>query len=221
VSRRRFAAVVFDLDGVLVDSEIWWDEVRADYAGDHDRTWTADDRAAVMGANSREWARIMRDRLDLATPADEIEAAIVGEMVDRYRVRGAPLLPGAEDAVRRLGLSVPLGLASSSHRSVIAAALESSGFSERFTAVVSSDEVESGKPAPDVYLEAARRLDIPAARCLAVEDSLNGVRAARAAGMTVVLIPNASVPPASGARKEATLVVASLDRIDLDALVAP
>jgi HAD superfamily hydrolase (TIGR01509 family) len=207
-------AVIFDLDGVLVDSEIWWDEARAAFAATHRRTWTAADRVAVMGANGRQWSATMRERLGLDLPDHAIEAAIVEAVVERYRREGAPAIPGAAAAVRRLAVRYPLAVASSAHRDVIAAALEATGLGPCFRVVVSSDEVPRGKPAPDVYLETSRRLGVSPAGCLVVEDSLNGVLAARAAGMEVVLVPNASIPPAPGARQAATIVLDRLDRLD-------
>jgi HAD superfamily hydrolase (TIGR01509 family) len=211
--------VIFDLDGVIVDSEIWWDEVRQDFAKGHGRGWTEDDRAAVMGANSAAWSRIMRDRLRLDLPDADIERVIVDAVVARYRDEGAPVIPGAVETVRRIAASRPVAIASSAHPAVIAAALDATGLAGTFPVVVSSDEVAHGKPAPDVYLEAARRLGVDPSACLVVEDSINGVRAARAAGMTVVLVPNASVPPAPGAAEAADLV---LDRLaDLDSAAIP
>jgi HAD superfamily hydrolase (TIGR01509 family) len=202
-----------------VDSEIWWDEVRQAFATSHGRTWTATDRAAVMGANSAAWARIMRERLDLDLDPDDIERSIVDGVVARYRDEGSPDIPGAVEAVRRIAAERPVALASSAHAAVIAAALEATGLAGAFPVVVSSDEVAHGKPAPDVYLEAARRLGVDAGTCLVVEDSFNGVRAARAAGMTVVLVPNTSVPPAPGTADAADLV---LDRLsDLDPAAIP
>ncbi|MBA3234756.1 MAG: HAD family phosphatase [Chloroflexi bacterium] len=206
--------MIFDLDGVIVDSEIWWDEVRAAFAAGHDRTWTSDDQTAVMGANSAAWAKTMRERLDLAMPEADIERAIVDGVVDRYRREGAPKIDGAVDAVRRIAAGWPVAVASSAHADVIAAALDATGLGDCFKVVVSSDEVAHGKPAPDVYLEAAQRLAIDPAACLVIEDSRNGVRAGKAAGMTVVLVPNASVPPAPGTAELADLVVERLDQID-------
>ena len=208
------ACVIFDLDGVLVDSEIWWDEVRQAFAAQHDRTWTAADREAVMGANSAAWARIMRERLDLDMPEAEIEHVIVDAVVERYRADGPPLIDGAVEAVRRIAGTYPVAVASSAHRAVIDAALEATDLAGTFEVVVSSDEVAHGKPAPDVYLEAARRLGCDPSGCLVAEDSLNGVRAAKAAGMTVVLIPNQSVPPAPGTAAMADLVVDRLADLD-------
>lgn len=210
---RPFGAVIFDLDGVLVDAEIWWDEVRIEFAARHGRTWTEADRAAIMGANSFGWSTLMRERLRLEEiPRETFEAEVVGAMVERYRTDGAPRIAGALETVRRIAAGWPVAVASSGHPSVIAAALEALGIAGSFRAIVSSDEVPVGKPAPDVYLLAAARLGVPPGECLVVEDSLNGVLAGRAAGMTVVLIPNAAIPPAPGAREAASVV---LDRIEL------
>jgi beta-phosphoglucomutase-like phosphatase (HAD superfamily) len=208
------AAVIFDLDGVIVDSEIWWHEERAAWAAGRGLRWTEADTRAVMGANSRGWARIMCERLGLSE-ADEpaILAVVVGRVIDRYR-HGAPLIDGAVDAVRRIAARWPVAVASSAHRGVIDAALEASGLQDEIPVIVSSDEVARGKPEPDVYLEAARRLGVPPPACLVVEDSINGVRAGVAAGMTVVLVPNASVPPAPGAAELAHHLLPRLRDLD-------
>lgn len=215
------AAVIFDLDGVIVDSEIWWDEVRQAFAAEHGRPWTVDDRHAVMGANSRQWSETMRQRLALDLPAETIERAIVDGVIERYRREGAPAIDGAVETVRRVAVRLPVALASSSHPAVIDAALAATGLQDTFGVVVSSDEVSHGKPAPDVFLEAARRLGIEPDRCLVVEDSLNGLRAGRAAGMTTVLVPNHSVPPAAGAEDHADLVLDRLADLDPATIVVP
>lgn len=210
-----FAAVIFDLDGVLVDTEIWWDEARIDFARRHGRTWTEADRTAIMGGNTRQWSIAMRERLDLPDlPLETFSDEVVEAMVERYRIAGAPRLPGAEAAVRRIAAGLPTAVASSAHPAVIAAALDALGLADAFRAVVSSDEVERGKPAPDVYLLAAERLGVDPADCLVVEDSLNGILAGRAAGAVTVLVPNAAVPPAAGARAAASLVLDRLDQLD-------
>ncbi len=211
-------AVIFDLDGVVVDSEIWWDEVRTAFAARLGITWTEADRAAIMGANSRQWSRRMRRRLGLAMSDLEIERAIVEGMVEKYAREGAPEIEGATEAIRRIRRRHPTAVASSAHQDVIDAALTAAGLTDAFAVVVSSDEVDHGKPAPDVYLETARRLGVSPERCLVVEDSLNGVRAARAAGMRVVLVPNVAVPPAPGAREEATWVLDRLADLEPDEL---
>lgn len=208
------AAVIFDLDGVIVDSEIWWHEERVAWAEALGRVWGHDDSRAVMGANSRGWARIMRERMDLAPEMEPgIEADIVDRVIRRY-ADGAPEIPGAAETVRRIASIWPVAIASSAHRAVIDAALRATGLEADIPVVISSDDVDVGKPAPDVYLVAARELGVPTSMCLVVEDSINGIRAARSAGMIVVLVPNRSVPPAPGATDLADLV---LDRLtDLD-----
>jgi HAD superfamily hydrolase (TIGR01509 family) len=212
-------AVIFDLDGVIVDSEIWWHEERAGWAAEHGLRWTEDDTRAVMGANSAAWARIMRERLGLAESAEPaIMEAIVDRVTERYQT-GAPVIDGAVEAVRRIAAEWPVAVASSAHRRVIDAALGATGLRDTISVVVSSDEVAHGKPAPDVYLEAARRLGVEPGRCLVVEDSINGLRAGVAAGMTAVLVPNASVPPAAGAEAIADRVLPRLS--DLDPAAVP
>lgn len=171
-----------------------------------------------MGANSRAWAAIMRVRLELDLPDQDIERAIVDGVVERYRREGAPRIDGAVEAVRRIAAHWAVAVASSAHPDVISAALEAIGLRDQFAVVVSSDEVAHGKPAPDVYLEAARRLGIRPEACVVVEDSRNGVRAGKAAGMTVVLVPNHSVPPAPGTAELADHVLARLADLDPAAL---
>jgi HAD superfamily hydrolase (TIGR01509 family) len=188
--------------------------VRQAFAAAQGRTWGPEDQAAVMGANSAAWARIMRERLDLDLSDEAIERAIVQGVVTRYRHEGPPLIDGATAAVERIAENHPIAVASSAHREVIDAALTSIGLAERFSVVVSSDEVTHGKPAPDVYLETARRLGEAPEHCLVVEDSRNGVLAARAAGMTVVLVPNHSVPPPPGTADLADLVLERLADLD-------
>jgi HAD superfamily hydrolase (TIGR01509 family) len=206
------AAVVFDLDGVLVDSEQLWDEVREDLARElggrrHDQA-----QADMMGMSSPEWSRYMHDVIGLSEPPDEINAEVVHRLLVHYR-ESLPLIDGAVEAVERLAGRWPLGVASSSNREVIDAVLDAAGITERFAATVSSEEVARGKPAPDVYVEAARRLGVDADSCAAVEDSRNGIRSAHAAGMRVIAIPNAHYPPPQDALALADAVLASLDEL--------
>lgn len=213
------AAVIFDLDGVIVDSEIWWHEERVAWAAGRGLRWTEADTRAVMGANSAGWARIMRERLGLPTSDEPAILSAIVERVTRRYAGGAPIIDGAVAAVRRISADWPTAVASSAHRAIIDAALGATDLLATIGVVVSSDDVPHGKPAPDVYLEAARRLGVARERCLVVEDSVNGVRAARAAGMTVVLVPNVNVPPAPEAVLLADLV---LDRLsDLDPAAVP
>jgi HAD superfamily hydrolase (TIGR01509 family) len=205
-------AVVFDMDGVLVDSEHLWDEIREQLAHERGGRWHDRAQADMMGMSSPEWSAYMHDVIGLAESPDEINAEVVRQLLTRYR-ESLPLLPGAVDAVERLSAHWSLGLASSSNRAVIDAVLSTAGIADRFRATVSSEEVERGKPAPDVYVEAARRLDVEPGRCAAVEDSKNGIRSAKAAALRVVAIPNLRYPPGEDALADADLVLRSLDEL--------
>ena len=188
-------AVVLDLDGVIVDSEERWDEARRELVANRGGTWTDEATHAMLGMSSREWSVYVRDELGVDMEPDAISDAVVERLIAGYR-RELPLLPGAVEAVRRLGERWPLGLASSSNAPVIALVLERTGLDGIIRVWLSSEEVPRGKPAPDVYLEVARRLGADPARCAAVEDSTNGIRSAHAAGMAVVAVPMRAFPPA-------------------------
>ena len=210
-------AVVFDLDGLLLDSEQLWDEAREELARERGGRWHPGAQRDMMGMSSPEWSRYMHDRIGLREPPEEINQLVVERMLALYD-KELPLLPGAVDAVKRLGERWPLGLASSSNRALIDRVLELSRLARWFRVTVSSEEVARGKPAPDVYLEAARRLGVDPARAAAVEDSHNGIRAARAAGMAVIAIPNAQFPPGEEALAEADLVLDSLRELTPEAV---
>jgi HAD superfamily hydrolase (TIGR01509 family) len=201
-------AVVFDLDGVMVDSEQVWDDVREQLARERGGRWHEGAQAAMMGMSSPEWSAYMHDEIGLRESPEEINAEVVRRLLERYR-RQLPLIDGAVEAVERLGGDFTLGVASSSNRPVIEAVLDGAGIADRFDAVVSSEEVARGKPAPDVYLEAMRRLGVEHAHTAAVEDSSNGIRAAHAAGMRVIALPNTHYPPAEDALALADAVVAT------------
>jgi HAD superfamily hydrolase (TIGR01509 family) len=187
-------AIVFDLDGVILDTEELWDEVREGFARERGGRWSERAQADMMGMSSTEWSRYMHDVVGIADTPEQINREVVRRMLGRYAER-LPLIDGAVGAVKRIAARWPLGLASSSNRELIERALEVSGLTGFFRATVSSEEVARGKPAPDVYLEAARRLGQDPARCAAVEDSANGIRSAHAAGMRVIAIPNPAFPP--------------------------
>lgn len=205
-------AVVFDLDGVIADTEQVWDEVRERLVRERGGRWHDRAQADMMGMSSPEWSAYMHDELGLAETPEEINDEVVRRMLARYR-SGVPLLDGAVEAVERLAAAFTLAVASSSNRPLIDAVLDAAGIAGRFAATVSSEEVARGKPAPDVYLEAARRLGVAPERCAAVEDSANGLRSAHAAGMRVLALPNAHYPPAPDALALADVVLASLDHL--------
>jgi HAD superfamily hydrolase (TIGR01509 family) len=201
-------AVIFDLDGVLIDSEQVWDDVREALAKERGGSWHPGAQRAMMGMSSPEWSRYMHETIGLPEPPEEINRIVVARMLGKY-AEGPPWLPGAIEAVRHIAAEYTLGLASSSNRELIDVVLAAGGIAELFHATVSSEEVSRGKPAPDVYLEAARRLGVDPSACAAVEDSHNGIRAAKAAGMACVAIPNAQFPPGD-AVAEADAVVGAV-----------
>jgi HAD superfamily hydrolase (TIGR01509 family) len=210
-------AVVFDLDGVLLDSEQLWDAAREQLAKEQGGRWHDRAQRDMMGMSSREWSRYMHETIGLPEPPDEINREVVERLAAGYRER-LPAIEGAREAVERLAARWPLGLASSSNRELIDLALELLGVSDLFKATVSSEEVARGKPAPDVYLEAARRLGVDPARAAAIEDSQNGILAAKAAGMRVIAIPNRHFPPGEEALREADVVLGSLAELTAEAV---
>jgi HAD superfamily hydrolase (TIGR01509 family) len=205
-------AVVFDMDGVLIESEEVWDEVREAYVRERGGRYDDEIQRAMMGMSSPEWSRYLHETAGLAESPEEINADVVQRMLAAYRER-LPLVDGAVEAVHRLAARFPLAVASSSNRPLIDAVLAVSGLKDCFAATVSSEEVARGKPAPDVYLEAARRLGMPPERCAAIEDSHSGIRSARAARMRVIAFPNASYPPDEDALAQADVVIRSLDEL--------
>ena len=209
------AAVIFDLDGVIVDSEAVWDDVRRAYAEEHGGRWHEAAQRDMMGMSSVEWSRYMRDELGVPLQPTVISSQVADQVAERYAI-DLPLLPGAVDAVQSLAGVWPLGLASSSNRHVIDLVLDLAGIASDFRATVSSEEVAAGKPAPDVYLEAARRLGVPAEESVAIEDSTNGLRSAHAAEMAVIAVPNREFPPEPAALELADLTLDSLEELTPD-----
>ncbi|HET6866845.1 MAG TPA: HAD family phosphatase [Solirubrobacteraceae bacterium] len=205
-------AVLFDQDGVLVDSEGAWDEARRAVVAENGGHWSDEATRAMMGMSAPEWSRYVRDELGVGLEPQEISDRVVARLLAGYS-RSLPLLPGAVEAVRRVAARWPVGLASSANRSVIDAVLARSGLDGVFGATVSGEEVARGKPAPDIYVEAARRLGVDPARSAAVEDSTNGLRSAAAAGMLVVALPNREFPPAPEALGLAAVVLDSLNEL--------
>ena len=203
-------AVVFDLDGVLVQSEELWDAARRELAEEHGIEWPDDATDAMMGMSSKEWSRYVHDEVGVPDPPEEINRKVLEWVEKRYR-DDLPWIDGAREAVRRIGERFPLGIATSSNREIIDIVVEVGGFEDLLKVTVSSEEVDRGKPAPDVYLEATRRMDVDPERTAAVEDSTNGLLAAQAAGMRVIAIPNDAHPPAEKGLAAADVVLESID----------
>jgi HAD superfamily hydrolase (TIGR01509 family) len=211
--------VVFDLDGLLLDSESAWDGGRRALAAEYGRPWPEDATAAMMGMSAPEWSAYVRDTIGVPLAPEEISARVVAHVLEGYGER-LPLLPGAAEAVSRMAARWPLALASSSNREVIDRVMAVSGWGDAFRTWVSSEEVGRGKPAPDVFLEALRRLGVAPAEAAGVEDSHNGILAARAAGLRVVAVPNHEFPPGPDALAAADVVLRSLDELTPDVVEA-
>ena len=212
-------AVVFDMDGVLIDSEPVWERVRRNFVATRGGRWRDDAQDRLMGMSTAEWSAYLSEDFGLRLSAPQVAELVIAAMTEEYRAH-LPLLPGAVGAVRDLSARWPLAVASSAPRSLIDAVLDASGLRPAFAAAVSSEEVARGKPAPDVYLEAAARLGVPPAACAAVEDSTNGLRSAAAAGLAVIAVPRPEYPPAAGALDLARLVLDSLTELTRDTVAA-
>jgi HAD superfamily hydrolase (TIGR01509 family) len=204
--------VLFDLDGVLIDSERAWAAAREQLVREQGGAWSSDAVRAMMGMSSPEWSRYMHEELGVAMAPAQIAREVVRRLERLYRER-LPLMPGAREVVASLSSRWKLGLASSANRPIIELVLDLADMREFFAASVSSEELARGKPAPDVYLEAARRIESPPSRCAAVEDSTNGLRAAAAAGMLLIALPNRDFPPTGAALGLADAVIGSLGEL--------
>ena len=212
-------AVVFDMDGVLIDSEPVWERVRRKFVADHGGRWAQDAQDRMMGMSTAEWSAYMSEDFGLRLPPPQVAELVIAAMAAEYQAH-LPLLPGAVEAVRSLSARWPLAVASSAPKSLIEAVLDASALRPAFAAAVSSEEVTRGKPAPDVYLEATRRLGVPPAASAAVEDSTNGLRSAAAAGLTVIAVPRPEYPPAEDALKQARVVLGSLTSLTPEVVAA-
>src|SRR5579872_736245 len=217
-AQRRIRAVIFDMDGLLLDSEVYWERTRTEYCRSLGCRWRPEDELGVKGHNSREWAQRIRGRCALDVPLETIIAGVSDRMRTLYHER-LPLLPGAVETVRSLHCLYPLGMASSSPPSLIRFAMTEAGILDCFTAIVSSDDVGRGKPSPDVFLETARHLGSSTSGTAVFEDSSSGITAARAAGMFTIAVPNPHYPPSDDALQLADLVLPSL--LDFNASMLP
>jgi HAD superfamily hydrolase (TIGR01509 family) len=208
-------AVVFDLDGVLVDSEPVWEHVRRGLVEGYGGHWADNAQQRLMGMSTHEWARYLSEDLGIGLPPDQVARLVIRRMAAEYQ-QALPLLPGAVDAVRRMAGRWPLGLASSSPPALIHTVLTSAGIAPLFKATVSTEDVAQGKPAPDVYLTVATRLGAQPGTAAAVEDSSNGLRSAAAAGLHVIAVPRPEYPPAAAALGQAQAVLGGLDELTTD-----
>ena len=210
-------AVVFDLDGVLIDSEPVWEQVRRQVVAEHGGHWAPGAQQRLMGMSTGEWARYLGQDLGVGLPPETIAALVIDQMKARY-AEHVPFLPGAVGAVRRMAARWPLGLASSSPPALIDAVLDGAGLRDCFAVAMSTEEVAHGKPAPDIYLAVTGQLGFPPQACAAVEDSTNGLRSAAAAGLQVIAVPHPRYPPEPGALHAARLVLTGLDELTAQAV---
>jgi HAD superfamily hydrolase (TIGR01509 family) len=210
-------AVVFDLDGVLIDSEPVWEDVRRRFVAGAGGTWMADTQQRLMGMSTVEWSGYLAGEVGVPMAPDRVAAEVIAAMVKRYE-DDLPLIPGGVEAVRRVGARRPLGLASSSPRQLIDAVLERAGLAGAFAVTTSTEEVPRGKPSPDVYLAVAAELRLPPGSCAAVEDSSNGIRSAVAAGMPTVAIMRSEYPVSPVVLTSAALVLDSIEALTAEAL---
>jgi HAD superfamily hydrolase (TIGR01509 family) len=202
-------AVIFDMDGLLVDSEPVWDKARNAMAEEAGKTWTKDDHQAVMGVSTQAWADYMINRLELSLSRQEVQDQIVARMIALYQT-SIPYFPGAVEAVHLAARHYPTALASGSHPALIEVVAADAALRGQFRVILSADEVGAGKPAPDIYLEAAKRLGVKPEQCVCLEDSGNGIVAGHRAGMKVIAIPDPRFPPASDKLNLADLILPSL-----------
>jgi HAD superfamily hydrolase (TIGR01509 family) len=210
-------AVVFDLDGVLIDSEPVWEEVRRQVVADHGGQWAPDSQRRLMGMSTGEWARYLGEELGVALPPEQVADLVIEQMAARYSEH-LPLMPGAVDAVRRLAARWPLGLGSSAPATLIQTVLVTAGLRDDFAVIMSTEQVAAGKPAPDIYLAVTGQLGQRPADCAAIEDSTNGLKSAATAGLAVVAVPHPSYPPDPAALAQATLVLDGLTQLTVDAI---
>jgi HAD superfamily hydrolase (TIGR01509 family) len=210
-------AVVFDLDGVIIDTEEVWEEVRRAYVAEHGKRFLPDSQQRMMGMSTGEWSRHLSADVGVDRSPEQVAADVLGRMAERYRAE-LPLIAGSVDAVRRMAARYPVALASSSARILIDQVLATAGLTDVFRVTLSTEEVPRGKPAPDVYLAAADRLGLTPRACAAVEDSSNGLRSAAAAGLAVIAVPHGVYPPAPDALAAADLVIGGLDELTVEAI---
>ena len=212
-------AVVFDLDGVLVDSEPVWEQVRRGLVAERGGHWAPDAQHRLMGMSTPEWARYLSEDLGVGLAPERVATVVIDRMAARYREH-VPLMDGAVDAVHRIAARWPLAVASSAPATLIETVLQSAGLRSCFAVVMSTEQVAHGKPAPDIYLAVTAALGCPPLDCAAVEDSSNGLRSAAAAGLRVIAIPQAEYPPDADARAQASLVLPGLAGLTTDAVAA-
>lgn len=210
--RSSIEAVIFDLDGVLIDSEEWWDQIRHGLAIENDIEWPSDATRLMQGMSTQEWSAYLADTVGIPGNAAAVASTVISKMAQRYAAE-LPLIPGAVDAVKNIAAHWPVAIASSSPRQLIDVVLAESGLSDVVRTSMSTEECAAGKPSPIVYQSVVQRLGSTPARTVGVEDSSNGLRSASAARLIVVAVPNPTYPPASDAQALPDAVVNNLTEL--------
>lgn len=210
-------AIIFDMDGLLVDSEPIWDQARVNIALRVGKTWNHQDHVNLMGVSTDYWVQYMIDRLGLTTTKEEVQKEVVQQMITIYK-KEIPFHPFAVNAVRWAAKRYPTALASGSPPQLIKIVTQSPRLKGCFNVVLSSDEVRVGKPDPAIYLETARRLGVAPENCLCIEDSAFGVLSGRRANMFVINIPDPKFPLSPEQVKHADLVLESLGDLNEQAI---
>lgn len=209
-------AIIFDMDGLLIDSEPCWDEARRIMANEVGVDWNKDDHKAVMGVSTHEWVSYMKKRLSLEIEDKELEERIISNMRQIYSER-IPFLPGALETVTLASSNYPTGLASGSPQGLIDTVTSDPGLQGKFQVILSGDNFEKGKPAPDIYLAAAKHLQVEPEKCVCLEDSGNGILAGKNAGMKVIAVPDPRFMPSQEKLGQADLILSSLQDFSLEA----
>ncbi|SNY60534.1 HAD family hydrolase [Paractinoplanes atraurantiacus] len=213
------SAVIFDLDGVIIDTEQVWEDVRRSYVASYGKSFLPDSQDRMMGMSTGEWSTHLAEEVGVPRTPAQVADDVLGQMALRYK-SDLPLIPGAVETVKRLGERFTLGLASSSARVLIDQVLATAGLTDAFKVTMSTEEVPRGKPAPDVYLAVCDKLGVTPEDCAAIEDSSNGLRSAAAAGMAVIAVPHGVYPPAADALAGAALVIDRLPDLTAEAVAA-
>lgn len=213
----RIAAIVFDLDGVLIDSEPIWEDVRRSFVAERGGRWPPDAQTRLLGMSTGEWATYLSEEMHVGLSAEQVAEAVIDRMAAQYE-SNLPVVPTAGAVLHELAGHWRLGLASSSPTRLIDVVLTTTRWKELFAVTVSTEQVARGKPAPDVYRAAADQLAMPPSSCAAVEDSSNGMLSAAAAGLTLIAVPNRRYPPSAAALSHASLVIDDLAELTPDAV---
>lgn len=212
-------AVIFDMDGVLVDSEGYWGQSREEFARDRGKLWTEAFQREAMGRSTVGWAQVMKDRLDLSESVDDIIAEMKQRVIAHYEER-LPVRPGALEAVQLASEHFRVGLASGSPTEIIKRVMQLTGLDQIFETMVYGDTIPQGKPAPDIYLEAMKRLNVQPAVTAGIEDSANGVRALHAAGMAIIAAPGPGYPLPDDVLALADAHITSMESFSLDLIAS-